>query len=61
MRIHGGDVLCETSKESERLERACETFGFLDSNSIWVKGNHDDDSLSLLTSYIKEKDSFRIV
>jgi len=61
IRIHGGDVLCQTSKEDERLKRACDTFGFLDSNSIWVKGNHDDDSLELLMASIEEREPFRIV
>lgn len=61
VKIHGGDVLCQTSKERKRLERAADTFSFLDSNSIWVKGNHDDDSLELLTSFTEDTEPFRIV
>lgn len=46
--IHGGDVLCQTSIDDEKFGLADSVFGFSSKNTLWVKGNHDDDNLSRL-------------
>jgi len=39
--VHGGDVLCQTSKSKESLAYANNLFNLTSEKTLWVKGNHD--------------------